>query len=99
MHLTVFVHPIDTERWPSVPPGFRWAVVHGGDPGEVSAERCLQAQWEKTPAEAELAGVNAAVVGVKVARMHGNQQADYEVVHLDYDPTMTDPMHFYQGPG
>ena len=97
MHLTVFVHPIDTERWPTVPPGWRWAVVHGGDPSDMSPERCLNAGFEKTQQEAAMAGEAAMVVGVKVARLHGNQQADHETVYLDHDPTLSDPIYFFGG--
>ena len=92
MRLTVLVHEIDTERFPTCPAGWRWAVLTGSDYGAVNPPGCLNAGYEKTRQEAEMAGEAAAVVGVRVARLHGNDAADMATVVLDHDPCLSDPI-------
>lgn len=65
--ITLVVHPIDTTAHPTVPPGWRWAVqVGGGRPDDV--ERCAQAGWTPTEAEAWAHGEPVAVAAVQACR-------------------------------
>ena len=91
MRLTVVVHLVDVERFPTIPAGmWRWAVMLGGDWSDVGA--CLNAGAERSEYEAKVAGESAAVVGVRVAWLHGNETADMDMVVLGHDPCPSDPI-------
>ena len=81
MTVTVFVHPIDPEAHPTVPPGWRWAVHLGGDPRRA----CLNAGWCPSRNEAALEGE---MVGVTVAKAlrHAGTPTEYCVRDLSDDP-------------
>ncbi len=83
MIVTVFVHPIDTDVHPTVPPGWRWAVHLGGNPKDATA--CLNAGWCPTRSEASVEGE---MVGVTVAKAVGRVagQPIYQLVPLADDP-------------
>lgn len=84
----LFVHPINTTRYPHTPPGWRWCVQLNGDPSDHRV--WLNAGW--APNAAEAAAI-AEVVGVTVAR--GFQTAfgmkfNREFRELADDPTTVD---------
>jgi len=82
--VTVVVHPIDTEAHPSVPPGWRWAVLVGtGPPGDLA--RCMNAGWCPTEREAWLEGEMVGSTVVKALRVYGIP-AGYGCLPLPDDP-------------
>jgi hypothetical protein len=82
--VTVVVHPIDVDAHPSVPPGWRWAVMVGsGPPGEL--ERCVNAGWCPTAQEAWLEGETVGATAVKALRAFGIP-AVYGKLPLPDDP-------------
>ena len=84
----VFVHPVDTQRYPTVPPGWRWCVQLSEDPTDPLV--WLNAGWGPTANEAELDG---ATVGVTVARgfqLAFGVKCRHEVRRLETDPTTVD---------
>jgi hypothetical protein len=82
--VTLVVHPIDTDRHPSVPPGWRWAVQLGGTaPSDMAG--CVNAGWCPTRGEASLEGEMVAVTVVKALRAFGIPAA-FGALHLDSDP-------------
>lgn len=84
----VFVHPVDTTRFPSVPSGFRWCVQLGPDPADDRV--WCNAGWAPTVGAAELDG---ATVGVAVARafqLANGIPAHHVVTRLETDPTTND---------
>lgn len=78
----MFVHPIDTAKHPTIPPGFRWSVVLG-DQGPLGPT--MNAGWCPTASEASVEGE---MVGVAVAKgLHAfGIQTIYTVQALDHDP-------------
>lgn len=83
--VTVVVHPIDTEAHPSVPPGWRWAVMAGAGTSPANVALCANAGWEPTEGEARLTGETVGVAAAKALRLHGIP-ATYGVLALDHDP-------------
>lgn len=82
--ITVLVHPIDTGAHPTVPPGWRWAVMVGDGPmSEVG--RCVNAGWCPNGGEAALEGEMVGAACTKALRMLG-MPAGYARVDLDHDP-------------
>lgn len=84
----MFVHPIDTERYPHTPEGWRWCVQLNGDPADHRA--WLNAGWAPTERDA---ATTAEMVGVTVAK--GFQAAfsmrfERELRRLENDPTEID---------
>lgn len=84
--VSVVVHPINTTAHPTVPPGWRWAVMVGDTPAH-DLKFCANAAWAPNRAEAEVEGEHAAVAACKTARMFGINAAYGGVVGLDTDPT------------
>lgn len=82
--VTVLVHPVDTASHPSVPPGYRWAVMVG-DGSFADMDRCANAGWCPTPSEAAMEGEMVGVTAAKALRAFGIP-AGYAVVTLDHDP-------------
>jgi hypothetical protein len=66
--VTIYVHPIDTDAHPMIPPGWRWAVHAGAQPPPDNLERCLNAGWCPTRNEACVEGE---AVGTAVAKALG----------------------------
>jgi len=83
--VTVVVHPIDTASHPTVPAGWRWAVMAGINIPPADLDRCANAGWCPTKQEAEFEGDTAGVTAVKALRMFGIPAA-YALLPLDYDP-------------
>jgi hypothetical protein len=83
--ITVVVHPIDTEAHPSVPSGWRWAVMAGAGTPATELGLCTNAGWEPTENEAWLTGETVGAAAVKALRMHGIPAA-YGLLPLDFDP-------------
>lgn len=78
------VHPINTAAHPTVPAGWRWAVMLGeGSPSDV--ERCPNAGWCPTQQEAALEGETVAVTVAKALRAFGIP-ASFRTLTLDDDP-------------
>jgi hypothetical protein len=87
--ITLIVHPINTDAHPTVPPGWRWAVMVGEGPsGRARLDdmrRCAEARWCPTQSEAALEGEMVAVAVAKALRMCGVPVAG-EARPLDFDP-------------
>lgn len=80
----LFVHPVDADAHPTVPPGWRWAVhAGGGRPADLT--RCANAGWAPSRAGALAEGEQNAATAVKVARAFGVPAA-YRLLELDHDP-------------
>jgi hypothetical protein len=88
--ITVYavVHPVDRVAHPTVPEGFRWAVMLGPcGPGDMS--RCANAGWCPTREEATAEGDQNGATGTRVLRVAGHNVRYGEavqVMQLDYDP-------------
>lgn len=83
--IRLVTHQVDTAVHPTVPPGWRWAVMVG-DAAHDDMSRCANAGWCPTALEASLTGETVAVAAVKACRMLGLDTVRYEQVRLDYDP-------------
>lgn len=87
--VTVVIHPIDTERHPNTPAGYRWAVQIGGQPpGDMRF--VANAGHAVTKDEALLVGDRcgaAALVALRIFNIHVTLQ--YQ--ELDFDPVPADP--------
>lgn len=89
--VTVVVHPIDTGVHPTVPAGWRWAVMVGsGPPSELN--RCVNAGWCPTDREAWLEGETVGATVVKALRVYGIP-ASYGRLPLPDDPIPPDGDH------
>lgn len=82
--VVLVVHPIDTKAHPTVPPGFRWAVMLGQGPFSDTT-RCANAGWCPSEQEALIEGEMVAVTVVQSLRMTGTP-AEYRVVQTPADP-------------
>lgn len=81
----VFVHPVNIEAHPTLPPGWRWAVTLGDGPPD-DLNWCINAHWAPTREIAELEGDRNLATAVRALQML-NQPARYGgVVVLDTDP-------------
>jgi hypothetical protein len=97
--ITVYavVHPINTTAHPTVPPGFRWAVMLGPcSPADMS--RCVNGGWCPTRDEATAEGdQNGASVtrGLRIAGHDVRYGEGVQVMQLDYDPIQSgnDPLY------
>lgn len=83
--VTLVLHPVDTEAHPTVPAGWRWAVMAGTSTPPGETRFCCNAGWCPTEAEAALEGEMVAACAVKVLRMFGVPAA-YNQLRLDRDP-------------
>lgn len=85
MILKTVVHPIDTAAHPTVPPGFRWAVMVGDvDPADTA--RCANAGWCPTVGEAQAEGDQNAATAARVMQLLGGDVHYAGVVRLASDP-------------
>lgn len=84
--LTVVVHPIDTAAHPTNPPGYRWALMLGGAAQANQMDRCANAHWAPTRAEAETEGDRNGASATRVLQMLGTEARYGGVEHLQYDP-------------
>jgi hypothetical protein len=88
--ITVYavVHPIDRQAHPTVPEGYRWAVMLGPcGPGDMS--RCANAGWCPTRADAAGEGDQNAATATRALRVAGlnvRYGEAAQVLHLDHDP-------------
>jgi hypothetical protein len=83
--LTTIVHPIDTGRHPTVPAGFRWAVMLGDGP-HSDLNLCANAGWAPTAREAEREGDQNAATATRAMQIAGADARYRGVVHIDSDP-------------
>jgi hypothetical protein len=83
--LSCVVHPIDVDAHPTVPPGYRWAVMVGqGAPSDV--QRCANAGWAPSAAAAEAEGDQNAATATRAMQLTGALARYGGVIRLDYDP-------------
>lgn len=82
--VTVFIHAIDTEKFPTTPPGWRWAVHLGGNPHDLGS--CMNAGWCPTRTEAGIEGEMVGVAVAKAVSIATGVRWRYFVNDLDYDP-------------
>jgi hypothetical protein len=88
--LTVFLHRVDTGRFPSVPPGWRWCVSMIADPSDSAG--WLNAGWEPSEQMAAIAGESNAATARAALQLAG-VPADRRTVDLEYDPCPPDAMN------
>lgn len=93
-HVTVYVHPINVQAHPTVPPGWRWAVVVGGRPPS-DVEHTANAGWAPDQRSALLEGEQNAATAVRALRLLG-VPATFSAQALDADPIPAgaDRLHF-----
>lgn len=83
--LTVFVHAVDNAAHPTIPPGYRWALMVGdGPPGAL--ELCANAHWAPTQLEAATEGDRNGASATRVLQMLGTSARYRGVIVLDHDP-------------
>jgi hypothetical protein len=82
--VTVFLHQVNTEAHPSVPPGWRWAVHLGGNPHDLDA--CMNAGWCPDRLEAALEGEMVGVTVAKAVSAVTGVRWQYRVTELNLDP-------------
>lgn len=81
------VHPIDVDRHPTVPAGWRWAVhVGGGSPSDTAC--VANAGWAPDERLATAEGEQNAATAAEACRMFG-VPVDYRLLRLDSDPIPT----------
>ena len=97
--ITVYtaVHPIDTTAHPTVPAGFRWAVMLGPCPPSA-LDNCANAGWCPTREEAAAEGDQNGATATRALRLAGlnvRYGDAVQVLHLDHDPIPAgdDPLH------
>jgi len=83
--VTLVVHPIDVEAHPTVPDGWRWAVMAGAGTPPAATRFCCNAGWCPTLDEALVEGEMVAAAAVKALRLFGIG-ATYSLLRLDRDP-------------
>lgn len=82
--ITLFIHPVDTARHPTVPAGWRWAVhAGGGPPSDLS--RCVNAGWCPDERLALAEGEQNAATAVNALRTFG-VPASVHTLRLQTDP-------------
>lgn len=84
MVIAVIVHPIDTEKHPTIPAGFRWCAQFGTDAADAS--RYLNAGWEPTATHAAVTGEMVASSVAKALMLLGIQRDYLGVIQLAEDP-------------
>lgn len=89
MFLTLIVHPIDHDRHPSIPPGWRWAVMFDTD-NPLQIERCLNAGWAPSADAARLDGDSNGATATVLARLLTQQPVELKRLPLDHDPIPAD---------
>lgn len=83
--LRLFVYPVDTAKFPTIPPGFVWVLMVGDVPPEFP-DRAANAHWAATREAAEQEGDKALASAVRVLQMVGQPGRYGGVTHIDYDP-------------
>lgn len=69
MVITVWVHRVDTDRFPAVPAGWRWCVGMGDDPSDPRF--WMNAGWAPTRVEAEVEGEQNAATATNALVLAG----------------------------
>lgn len=90
MVITVWVHRVDTARFPAVPEGWRWCVGAGSDP--TDPRLWANAGWAPTATEAHEIGDQCAATAVNLLELAG-VPAERCAEVLEYDPCPDDAMH------
>ncbi len=85
VRLTVVVHPINTEAHPTIPPGYRWALMLGDGP-PADLDRCANAHYAPSRQAAELEGDRNGASAIRALQMLGYAARYGGVQHLDHDP-------------
>jgi hypothetical protein len=90
----VVVHPVDRRAHPTVPEGFRWAVMLGPCP-PADVRRCANAGWCPDRDEATAEGDQNGATATRALRLAGLNVAyggagGVQVMQLDYDPVAAD---------
>lgn len=87
----VVVHPVDREKHPTYPEGYRWAVMVGGcQPHELNY--CANAGHETTQDMAMLMGESHGAAACKALRILG-VRTTYSVLRMDCDPIPAEADH------
>lgn len=86
--LRLVTHAVDTTSHPTVPAGWRWAVMVGDVPHD-DMSHCANAGWQPDSRGAEFEGEMVAVAVAKAMRISG-LDVRTEVTRLDYDPIPAD---------
>jgi hypothetical protein len=84
MVIAVIVHPIDTDKHPTIPAGFRWCAQFGTDAADVSSY--LNAGWEANATDAAITGEMVASAVAKALMVLGIQRDYVGVIQLAEDP-------------
>lgn len=84
MVIAVIVHPIDTDKHPTIPEGFRWCAQFGTDAADAS--NYLNAGWEPTATDAAVTGEMVASSVAKALMVLGIQRDYLGVIQLAEDP-------------
>lgn len=85
-----YAHRVDTDRFPSVPTGWRWCVSMLPDPSD---SRCwLNAGWEPTRLDAELTGQTCAATASAALTLSGVPHERRNLT-LEADPCHPDAMN------
>jgi hypothetical protein len=83
--LKCVIHPIDTAAHPTVPPGFRWAVMVGdADPADTA--RCANAGWCPGASEAQAEGDQNAATAARAMQLLGIDVRYAGIHRLASDP-------------
>jgi hypothetical protein len=82
--VTLVVHPVDTQAHPTVPTGWRWAVVVGGRPPS-DVKHTANAGWAPDERTALLEGEQNAATAVRALRLFG-VAVTAGTLTLDHDP-------------
>lgn len=85
-----YAHRVNTDRFPSVPPGWRWCVSMLADPSDPRG--WLNAGWEPTQYLAELAGQTNAATASGALTLAGVPHERRNLT-LDDDPCHPDAMN------
>jgi hypothetical protein len=83
--LTVIVHPIDTAAHPTVPPGYRWAVMVG-HAAHDDMRACANAGWAPDRVAAIVEGDQNGATAARVVGLAGGEARYAGVVELPNDP-------------
>ena len=84
MVIAVIVHPIDTDKHPTIPAGFRWCAQFGTDATDASSY--LNAGWELTATDAAITGEMVASSVFKALKILGIPSEYLGVIELAEDP-------------
>ena len=84
MVIAVIVHPIDIDKHPTIPAGFRWCAQFGTDATDVSS--FLNAGWEANATDAGITGEMVASAVAKALMVLGIQRDYVGVIQLAEDP-------------